>query len=37
MLFGIASAINTEGEEDNRLTVKSYHLIEPPYCVYKMK
>ena len=25
------------GEEDNRLTVKSYHLIEPPYCIYKIK
>ena len=25
------------GEVDNRLAVKSYHLIEPPYCVYKIK
>ena len=25
------------GEEDNRLAVKSDHLIELPYCIYKMK
>ena len=25
------------GEEDNRLSVKSYHLIELPYSVYKIK
>ena len=25
------------GEEDNRLAVKSDHLIELPYCIYKME
>ena len=36
MLRGIASAMNTEGRRQP-LTVKSYRLIEPPYCIYKIK
>ena len=29
--------MNTEGKQTTVLAVESYHLIEPPYCVYKMK